>query len=57
MGEGKRHFGFPNEEPQMYYSEQEFKDGCTFNYWMGVGAGAVGVVGLLLLIGWVVGVL
>lgn len=36
-----------------YYTAEEFKDGCSLNYWMGTGAGIVGTVGLGLIVMWV----
>lgn len=53
MGEGKRHFGFPNEEPTMMYSQEDFREGCSFNYWMGAGSGVVGTIIVLAGITWV----
>lgn len=52
MGEGKRHFGFPNERPIIMYTREEFKDGCSFNYWMGVASGMVGAAFFLLALMW-----
>jgi hypothetical protein len=34
------------------YTREEFKDGCSFNYWMGVGSGMAGTVLFLLAVAW-----
>lgn len=33
-----RNYGVPVRD---YYTAEEFKDGCTFNLWMGTGIGVV----------------
>jgi hypothetical protein len=56
MGE-KRHFGFPNEEAVAMYTRQEFVDGCSFNFWMGVGSGLAGGMLFLLALAWKLNIL
>jgi hypothetical protein len=51
-----RNFGF-SEERDMFYTAQDFKDGCSFNYWMGVSAGIIGTLTFSAFMAWVLGII
>lgn len=41
----------------MFYTEEDFKSGCSFNYWYGAGSGVVGTVLAQLVIMWIISVI
>lgn len=41
----------------MFYTEEDFKAGCSFNYWYGAGTATVGCVVLLLAGMWVLNII
>ena len=41
----------------MYYTEEDFKKGCSFNFWYGAGAATFGVIAIEAILAWVLNIL